>query len=111
MSPILSLILKMLIPLLGDVITQYVMPLINPSIKGPLEKILPIAERWVAAVETTNLKGAEKQAAAVRQIINQLKEDGLPSVELSLIQTAIQLAYHRLGLDKTSRVIELGVSQ
>lgn len=95
-----SWLLKLLVPLLGQVITTYLIPMLNKTVKPKMEQILPVAERWVAAVETTGMSGLEKKVAATTQIIAQLKtEQGLVDIEKGLIDTAIQLAWLKLGLN------------
>lgn len=97
MSPLLTLIIQILLPIFGDIIVTYLLPLLNPVVRDQMSRILPIAERWVRAVETTTMTGAEKQVAAARQIIEQLKREGLESVEAKLVHQAIEMALVKIG--------------
>ena len=93
-------LLKLILPVFGQILTTYLMPMLNKAVKPKLEQILPIAEHWVAAVETTGMSGLEKKVQATVQIINQLKtEQGLVDIEKGLVDTAIQLAWLKLGLN------------
>lgn len=91
---------KLLLPILGDILVKYVVPLAKPKIKSTLDKVLPVAERWVAAVETTNLSGTQKYQQAFDHIRSQCTEQKIGNVAEGVIDTAIQLAWVKLGLDE-----------
>lgn len=91
---------KILIPIAGEIITRYLVPLLNKQTRPLLEQVLPVAERWVAAVETTGMSGIEKQLAATREILTELKTDGITDISKGLVHTAIQLALVKLGYIK-----------
>lgn len=89
---------KWLLPILGDILVQFVIPMVNKKLKPKLEQVLPLAEYWVQAVETSGLSGAAKKAAAMREVINELKADGIQDISEGLVDTAIQMAWLKLDL-------------
>lgn len=91
---------QILLKILGDVLTQYVLPLIKPTVKTDIEKYLPVAEKWVKAVETLGVPGARKYVDAFNAIDAELKKAGVDSPLEGLIDTAIQLAWVKLGLNE-----------
>ena len=82
-----------LLKIFGDVLAQFILPLLAK--KAELNPLLPIVERWVKAVETTDLKGPEKTAAALKQILVQMEQEGVKAAP-ALINTAIELAVQKL---------------
>jgi len=91
---------KILLPLFGRVLSEFLLPLASPKIKTTLDKILPIAEHWVEAVETTGLPGTEKYYQAFKNIKDKCTEQKITEVSEGLIDTAIQLAWVKLGLNE-----------
>lgn len=82
-----------LLRIFGAVLAQFVLPLLEK--KAELDPLLPIVERWVRAVETTDLKGTAKTEAALKQILRQMENEGVKAAP-SLINTAIELAVQKL---------------
>ena len=103
----MKILLKILLTLAGPLITQFILPLLRPKVKPLLEILLPRAEHWVAAVETSRLPGIEKYNEAFRAIESEFKatnpelltDQVIKSLE-GTIDTAIQLAWMKLGLDQ-----------
>ncbi len=89
---------KLLLPIFGEVLMRFVVPMLDRQVKGTLETVLPVAERWVAAMETTGMSGLEKQLAAVREITEELRRDGITDISRGVIDTGIQMAWVKLGL-------------
>lgn len=98
-----QLLIKLLSALAGEILTQYILPLLDTKRKDLLAKLAPIAERWVKAVEeNTDRSGVEKKDQASVQIWAELAGMGLsyPAVRQADIDNAIQLAFTKLGLDR-----------
>lgn len=98
-------LIKLILQLFGEVMTAYILPLAQPKVKTALDRILPIAEKWVAAVETTGLTGSQKYAQAFDQILSQCTAENVIGVTEGLIDTGIQMAWVKLGLNDTSKVL------
>ena len=96
-----TIIIKILAPLFGQILSTFLIPFAQKEVKDVLSKILPITEHWVEALSTTDLPGAEKAkqvALNVQTAVTSAKIDG---VTKGIIDTAIQLAWLKLGLNKT----------
>lgn len=93
-------LLKLILPLFGEILIKYVLPLAKPKVKTALDKILPIAEKWVAVVEKTGLSGSQKYAQAFDHILSQCTADNVIGVTEGLIDTGIQMAWVKLGLNE-----------
>ena len=97
-----TIIIKILAPLFGQILSAFLIPFAQKEVKDVLSKILPITEHWVKSLETTGLPGAEKAkqvALNVQTAVTQAKIDG---VTKGIIETAIQLAWLKLGLNKVT---------
>lgn len=97
-------LLKLILPLFGRILIEYVLPLTRPAVKSTLDKVLPIAERWVAAVETTGLTGNQKYAQAFDHILSQCTVESIEGATAGMIDTGIQLAWVKLGLNEKPAV-------
>lgn len=96
-----TMLLKLLMAVAGDILTTYILPLItDPTRKGPLTMIAPLATYWVGVAEKSTLKGPAKKAFVAAQIATKAKEQFGVDIQPAFIDTAIQLAYHAAGLDK-----------
>lgn len=95
---------KILLKLAGALVAKYLMPLFSDEVRGALEVVLPIAERYVVQFIPDRKSGTRKRELAsglVWEELNRIgKADGIVQAD---IDQAIQLAYYRLGLDKQKR--------
>jgi hypothetical protein len=95
---------QILLKLAGALVAKYLMPLFDPKVRGALEAVLPLAERYVHALIPTSDPGARKRELASGLVWEELnrtsKSDGVVQAD---VDQAIQLAYYRLGLDKPKR--------
>lgn len=95
------LLLKLLIAVAGDILTKYILPLItNTKRKDYLSLLAPIAAHYVGIAERSSLRGEAKRNHAAVEIAAAAKRDYQIDVPEAYIDTAIQLAYHALGLDE-----------
>lgn len=95
---------KLLLPLFGEILIRYVLPLTRPTVKSTLDRILPIAEYWVATIEKTRLSGSQKYTQAFEQILSQCTAENIEGNLTGLIDTGIQLAWLKLGLNEKPEV-------
>lgn len=93
-------LLKLILPIFGRILIEFVLPLTRPTVKSTLDKVLPIAERWVAAVETTGLTGTQKYTQAFDRILSQCTVENIEGATVGMIDTGIQLAWLKLGLNE-----------
>ena len=100
----MGLVYKILLRLAGALVAKYLMPLFNPEVRGALEAVLPIAERYVVQLIPSKKPGTKKRELASDLIWEELERIGKEAgVVQADVDQAIQLAYYKLGLDQPKR--------